>query len=479
MSVDYDLVVIGNSPAGIYAAVEAARLRARVALVTQKVPVADFSGWLDHRVLQEVGRTMQQARRAEQFGIWAAPGSLKPGWLDRAQQWHKIVSETIEILYSPAVLASLGVEVIEGQGEFCRKPTPGLAVNGRHLRSRTYLLAVHCKSVPPEIDGLLRTGYVTAETALQTMNLSRQIPGSVVMIGTMPVGLELAQTLARSGWQVTLVDPAPRILPPFDLEAARLLQAQLEAEGIQIWTETAVTQVKQIQGRKWVQVGNQAMEVDEIVLATGWEPDVAALNLAAVGVDPSLRVNPKLQTSNPRLYVCSGQSDRGYTPQLALAQVRVALKNALFLPLTTFSDRAIPYVVYTDPELVQLGLTELQAGAQYGRDLVILRQPFQRLAKAHLQAETTGFCKFILRRNGEILGAQLVGAQASEMVGAIALALQNRLKIQALATLALPSPTLAEIISQTAHEWQRVRLDRNPGWQDFLESFFNWRRSIT
>jgi pyruvate/2-oxoglutarate dehydrogenase complex dihydrolipoamide dehydrogenase (E3) component len=98
--------------------------------------------------------------------------------------------------------------------------------------------------------------------------------------------------------------------------------------------------------------------------------------------------------------------------------------------------------------------------------------------KAQLQGETTGFCKLLVHRNGTLLGAHIVGSQAEELIGTIALAMQQNLKIQAIADLILPTTSLSEIIHQTAAEWDRYRLQRNTKLQDWLEGFFNWRRSV-
>ncbi|WP_421654528.1 dihydrolipoyl dehydrogenase family protein [Leptothermofonsia sp. ETS-13] len=477
MPADYDLIVIGNSHAGICAAIGAARLKARVALITQNSTLSG-SELLNTHVFQEIGQFLWQTRQAEHIGFWSSSGSPQSRWLESASQWAKGVSETIETLYSPAGLSSLGIEVIEGQGGFCRKPKPGFIVNGRYLRSRAYLLAIGCRPIIPEIAGLETLSYLTAEVVLQESHTVKP-SSSLVIIGTDPVGVELAQTFTRFRVQVTIVTPATHVLPNEDIETAQLIQAQLEAEGIRVFTQTSVTQVRQIQEKKWVQAGNQAIETDEILLATGWEPDVSSLNLEAVDLRPNslgIQVNPKLQTSNPRIYACTGLSDRHYIPHLAVAQARVALKNALFFPISTMNDHNIPVVVHTNPELARVGLTEHQAIKQYGKEVVILRQSFQTLTRAQIRGETTGFCKFILRRNGKILGAQIVGAQAGEMIGAIALAMQRHLNIQTLAKVVYPSVTFAEIISQTAQQWNRLCLERSRRLQDCLEGFFDFRR---
>ena len=245
-------------------------------------------------------------------------------------------------------------------------------------------------------------------------------------------------------------------------------------------TETTVTQVRQIDDKKWVQAGDRAIEADEIILTT--RPfDQATLNLDATNIKSSaagITVNKKLQTINTRIYACRGCNAGDPTPHLALADAHIAVKNALFLPIAKINDSHVPSVVSTVPALARVGQTEASAIQRFGKDAVVLQQPFKTLNKAQIQGETTGFCKLIVHRNGTLLGAHIVGAQADELISTIALAMQQDLNIEAIADLVLPSSSLAEIIQQTAAEWHRLRLQRNPSLQAFLEGFFNWRRSI-
>lgn len=495
MSVDYDLVVVGSSAAGIYAATMAAQLQARVALVNQgglidKTPDS-ITPWgnseaIAHHVLLEVGHTLQQVRRAERLGIWTntntADSTSSPDasriW-EQTEQWADSITAKLEASRSAAVLAAAGIEVIPGCGEFYRKPALGFVVNGRSLRSRSYLLATNCRPVVPAIDGLEAAGYLTPENFL-SQSKSLQRSSKIVVIGTDPAGPELAQMLLQLGLQVSLIVESAHILPDEDPEAAFLLQAQLEAEGVDIYTKTPVTQVRLIQGKKWVQAGNTAIEADEVLLATGLQPNLDSLNLEAAGVRWSaagLEVNEKLQTSNPRIYTCTGQFGHRYTSQIARYQARIAVNNSLFFPLKKVNYRTIPQAVHSSLELARVGLTEPEALQQYGKAVLILRQHLSTVSQAQIQDETTGFCKLIVHRNGKILGGHLVAPGASNLIGTIALALQQRQKIHSLANLIHPSPTISEIISQTAAEWHRLRLQRNSRLRDLLEGWFNVRRS--
>ncbi len=454
MSADYDLIIFGHTPAGVQAALLAAQYQARVTLITQGI---DFAPTLP-----------------------CTPVPPLP-----SDQWQPAVALTLAALNAPAMLAAQGIEVITARGEFVRKPRLSVAVAGRLLRSRAYLIASDTVALIPDIPGLKDVSYQTIATIapqLDTLTPAHH----VVVLGDEPMGLAIAQRLARQKVQVTLIVKTTTLLPAADPEAIALLQAQLEVDGIQLLTATDVTQVRQIQDQVWIQAGHQAIAADTLLVALGSSPNLEGLNLEAAAVSWSAQgipVNAHLQTTNPKIYACPGR-DRGdvtYLEHLAIQQAHIAVWNALFLPIKTLPAGAIARLVPTVPELLSLGLSETQAKQRYGRDICILQQPFSTLAKAQWQGDTTGFCKLIVRRNGQILGAHLFGAQAGELGGAIALAMQQNLSVQTLATLVYPASTFAAIIPATAAEWQRQRQSQ-PQWpwnwrRDWLAEFFSWQRS--
>lgn len=565
---DYDLIVIGNSRAGAYAALAASQLKARVALIE---PENLQSNWLGkealyNQALMQVGRVLQQVRQVSQFGIYPSiiplifdtpelkkqlvnkPGEAGESYRDvpwhiweaekediktdlsslestlyfptvqitEAMEWANMVVSTCSEATSPAILASLGVDVISGDGEFCRLPYLGFVVNNRRLRARAYLIATGSCAEIPDIDGLDSTSYCTPRNIWNTvdksrhkfigMGLTNRVPSETdkvitptplgepedleetspfelqknwLVVGSTPHAVGLAQTLARLDYQVTLAVSEAHIFPQEDSEASCLVQAQLEAEGIHVLTQSPVTQIRLIEGKKWVQVGNRALEIDEILWATGQTPNIESLNLAGVGVEFSrkgLKLNQKLQTTNPRIYAC-GDVIGGYQfEHIAEYEANIAIKNALFFPLWTVDYQGIPWAIFTDPTLARVGLTEAQARERYGKEVWVVRHYFKSLDKAQIIGETTGFCKLVVRRNGTILGGLIVGAGADELIGAIALLIRHKIKVGSLAKMPQASPTMSEILYKTAQEWQRQRLERNQMLQNLLEGFFNWRR---
>jgi pyruvate/2-oxoglutarate dehydrogenase complex dihydrolipoamide dehydrogenase (E3) component len=482
MAVDYDLIVIGGSPEGIFAAATAARLNARVALVEQ--PFEELSGNAEaiyNRALTQTTNLWQHWRRTP-MGLSTAAADFSTNFssspLTSVKSWGKEAIAILAEQNSLVRLASLGVDVISGSGEFCRLPEQAFLVKSRRLRSRAYLIATGSHPLVPEIDGLRDVGYWKTTDLWQREGLE-SLPQSVIIWGSSPSGIELAQCLQRLGKSVTLIVEDKRLLPQEEPEASALIQAQLEIEGIKILTHSSVTQVKELEGKKWLQAGNRAIEADAIVLATQRQPNIEGLNLEGVGVQwgpNGIRLNEKLQTTNPRIYGCGDVAGGHSYQHLAQYEAKLALKNALFVPVFKVDYGSISRVMFTNPTLARVGMTEAQARRRYGEEIEVAVQYFKTIAQAQLLGETTGFCKLIIRRNGQVLGAHILGYEAGEVIGAIALAINNKVKVGTLAKVAYPSLTLSEIISETAMVWQRQRLNRNQFLRNFLDDLFTWRR---
>ncbi|KOR37925.1 hypothetical protein AM228_03790 [Planktothricoides sp. SR001] len=468
MNFDYDLVIIGGSVAGVYAAKTAAQLKARVALVQ---PLLETGFLEETRFLQQEICRFQQQRF-----------SLSP----ELSFYDLPVGEP----YSPGILASLGIDVIIGEGQFCPKPRLAFEVKDRLLRSRSYLLAPgSIPAITNYIEGLNRAKAeqfnqeVLADFIdLNPLKNTDNSPKRLIIIGGSPQGIEIAQCFAKIGYLVTLIVKSDRLLTEEDAEAAFLIQCQLEADGIRLLTNTSVSQIKRINDKIWVQAGDKALEADQIYIATGNQPNLESLNLDRVGVETvkhdslyqELILNKKLQTTRSSIYSCSHLAQKYGWKNLAIYEANIAIKNALFLPIHQVKYHHIPWAIFTHPQFARVGLTEAQAKESYGKDVLVFRQYEKNITAAQLSGETTGICKVITRRNGELLGVHLVGNSASELIHTWALAMQNNLKIGAIASLPHIFPSFSEINSQTAQLWryhQRIR-----PWENLLEGFFNWRR---
>jgi pyruvate/2-oxoglutarate dehydrogenase complex dihydrolipoamide dehydrogenase (E3) component len=481
MTIDYDVVIIGGSLVGRYAAMNAAQQRANVALVE---PSSLCDGFIYHHAFRSITNRLQLLEGTDGSGIHIRSTSesekcqIFVGWQE-AILYAKSVAANLSEQLSPAILGAAGVDVISGSGQFQSSRDLNFFVNDRLLSARTYLLATGSSPAIPAIEGLASAGYLTLSNIWESLNSSAP-PQNLVIIGGTPQSIELAQILIRLGFQVALIVYRPDILPHVDPEISALLQAQLEIEGVRVLTQTVVTQVKQIESKKWVQAGDKAIETDEIIVATGLQPNIESLDLPTAGVKwhpKRLLVNKKLQTTNPRIYAC-GDVIGGYDLiNVANYEAKIAIQNALFFPTRKVNYNCVPWALFTQPMLAQVGLSENQAKRQYGNEeVLILHKYFKSLTAAQLTEETTGICKLIVKRNGEILGGWVLGKESGELINIVALAISQKIKVKHLANLSTVYPSFAEILQQTALEWNQQRLS-NFGLQEFLDDFFLFRRS--
>ena len=479
-NIDYDIVIIGGSIAGYHAALSATQLHAKVALIVS----ADFSDHYNSSyqyILSEISQITQQSYNLANLEIFDKNIHLNPEFLNlkKGLFYANAVAKNLNQINSLSNLAAQGVDIIVGNGQFQSSPQLSFTVNERQLYSRTYLLANGSRPLIPNISGLDTIKYLTLANIWQFLETTT-LPENWVIIGGVPQSIEIAQFLARFGCQVTLIVKNSQILPNLDLEIAQLLTAQLEVDGVRVLTQTQVTQIRHIDNKKWVQAGNKAIETDEFFIGIGQQPNLEYLNLPAVGVklhQHRLVVNEKLQTTNQRIYAC-GDILGGYDIQnIGNYEANIAIENALFFPRLKVNYESVPWGIYSQPKLAQVGLTEKQARNRYSqKQILVFKQYFKTATAPQIQGEITGICKLVVLENGKILGCSILGIAAGELINLISLAISQNIKIQHLAKLSPIYPSYSEIIMETAREWNRHRINKNRALQELLLGFFNYRR---
>lgn len=443
---DYDLVIIGGSPVGRYAAVRAIKQGAKKVALIEPLSAATTSLF---DVLAPHAINQLRAVEAQQFLLPSEYTTSIAG--TEVSQWAKNVVANVDERNSPAILSALGVDVIIDRGEFTSQKPLTFNLSDRQLLARSYLIATATLPTIPDIQGLHAIDYLTVRTIWQ------QLPPTptkdLVIIGGNPDSVMLAQTLTKLGFNITLIVKRPQIVAGLDADIAQLLQAILEADGIRVLTATPVSQIKQIGQKKWIQAGDRAIEADEVLICVGYQPNIGDLNLEKVGVKWNLRgikVNNKLQTTNPHIYAC-GDIIGGYPfANIANYEARIAVDNGLLLPSAKVDYRSIPWAIFSHPQVAQVGLNETKANHFYS-DVLIIKTPFKTLAAAHIQEELIGTCKLVARRNGEILGATIVGCQAIELINVISLAIAQKIKLNAIAQLAPIYPSFSEVFEQISN----------------------------
>ncbi|MCI0677345.1 MAG: mercuric reductase, partial [Phycisphaerales bacterium] len=363
----YNLVVIGAGTAGLVTAAGAAGLGARVALIERKLMGGDCLnfGCVPSKALIRCARAAADARSAGEFGV-AVPGSVTVDFGAVMERMRRLRAQ-IAPHDSAERFRSLGIDVFIGEAKFTGPDL--IQVAGQTLRFSRACIATGARASAPPIPGLNETGYLTNETVFNLTELPRRL----AVIGAGPIGCELAQSFARFGSSVTLIESESRIMPREDPEAVAFVEASLKRDGVRIVCggRAATITTNAVTGDRIValQCGDEKIDlhVDEILVGVGRTPNVVGLGLEAAGVrfDPrkGVEVNDHLRTSNRRIYaagdVCSTPPYK-FT-HAADAMARIVIKNALFFGRAKASRLVMPWCTYTDPEIAHVGMYEMDA----------------------------------------------------------------------------------------------------------------------
>ncbi|HET8648636.1 MAG TPA: FAD-containing oxidoreductase [Gemmatimonadales bacterium] len=454
----YDLVVLGGGTGGLVTAAIAAGLGARVALVERERMGGDCLN---------VGCVPSKAL------INAADVALAGGDIDfetamtRLRQLRLRLSERD----SAARFRELGVDVFLGHGAFVGRDAVEAA--GARLRFRRAVIATGSRPVVPSIPGLTGVRYYTNETIFDLT----ERPARLAILGAGSIGCELGQAFARLGSRVILLDQSPRVLANEDPEASALVAAALQRDGVQLRLGVEVSSVEGNGATQRIRFrsadATQAdVEADAILVAAGRIGNVEELGLEAAGVrtrENRIVVDPRLRTSNRRIFAVGDvMSPTPYT-HAADAQARLVVANALFGGLGGGRhDRlVVPRCTYTRPEVAQVGIT---SAASADGDVQTITVPLAEVDRAVLEGQTDGFLRVHLTRRGQILGATLVAAHAGEMISEITLAMTAGLRLGQIGSTIHPYPTQAEVFRKAADQWQRERF--TPGARRLMERYF-------
>lgn len=472
----YDLTILGGGSGGLTAARLAASLGARTLLIEKARLGGEclYSGCIPSKHLLHVARLLAQARQMQQF--LDKPVSFGVQMSQIADSIQKVIHQ-VQATEQQDVE---GVTVQFGMATF-QSPTT-LRLNGALIESRALLIATGSRPAIPDLPGLAEVDYLTNETIFELTTL----PSSLAIIGGGPVGTEIGQAFARLGTNVTIIQRATRLLPREDPDVSATIASALQANGVTILTQAAVTRVSQRDQIKVLTVRQgqqeQPIEAEALFLATGRRPNVEGLHLEAAGVTYNTQgivVDRFLRTSGTGIFAIGDVIGRYHFSHVAASQAALAVRNAL-IPFAKqqFHERVVPWCTFTDPEVGRLGLTPIEAEQHYQRVRVVTL-PYAEIDRAHTDEETTGFLKLVLAgKREEIVGAHLVGAHAGELLGELGLAMHQRLSLATLRSVIHTYPTFSTGIQQLAFEayLQGAESKRH---RQFVQALLALRRSWT
>ncbi len=447
-----DICVIGAGAGGLAAASAAAAFGVNVVLVEKGRMGGEtlYSGSLPSKALIAAAERANAIRTSASFGARFGTKQVRFGVDFAAVRAHvHDVIEAVKPQDSRERLNGLGVRVIEGEAHFTERDT--VAVDGYAIKARRFVIATGSSPAVPEIPGLAETPYLTNDTVFDLA----EFPHHLIVIGAGAVGLELAQAFFRLGAEVTVLEAAAPLAGD-DAECAAIVLDALEREGVKLRSGVTIAGMRRVLAHVQVDIvseaGKETIEGSHLLVAVGRTPNVDELGLDAAGIrygPDGIAVDRRLRTSNRQVYAIGDVTEGPKSTHLANHHAALVVRNALFRTPVNAGRAAVPAVTYTDPELARVGFTEEEARAHAG-GIRVLRWPYRENDRAQATGATNGHIKIITDRKGDILGATIVGAGAAENIAAWALAINQKLNIEAFAGVIVPYPTYAEVGKRAA-----------------------------
>ncbi len=353
----YNLVVIGGGSAGLVAAIGAAGLGAKVALIERHQLGGDCLnvGCVPSKTVIRSAKVLGEIAQADRFGVQVDGVSVDFG---AVMERMRRVRADISVHDSAQRVTKLGVDLYLGEAHFTGRNT--IEIGGQTLAFSKAVIATGSRPAAPPIPGLADTGFLTNESVWDLTSL----PPRLAVIGAGPIGAELAQAFRRFGSEVTIFDVLPRLLGREDAQAAELLRTVFAREGVGLARGAEIDQVvRSPDGKQLIYKHNGAthtLVVDEILVAAGRLPNVEGLNLDAANVAYDKRgvaADDTLRTTNPDIYAAGDVASRFQFTHVADATARMVLQNALFPgSKKKLSNLIIPWATYTDPEVAHVGM---------------------------------------------------------------------------------------------------------------------------
>ncbi|MDR1202590.1 MAG: dihydrolipoyl dehydrogenase [Tannerellaceae bacterium] len=444
----YDVAIIGGGPAG-YTAAERAGAAGLSTVLFEKNALGGVclnEGCIPTKTLLYSAKVLDTIKNASKYAVGAENASADlPKIIARK---NKVVKKLVAGIRMK--MKEHNVVTIEGTAEIKGHASNGtitLTCAGENYEAKHLIICTGSETIIPPIPGLDKTGYWTSREALQ----AKELPESLVIIGGGVIGMEFASFFNSMGTKVQVVEMLDEILTGMDKELAAQLRAEYIKRGVTFYVGHKVTEVNETEVAIEKDGETFILQGEKVLLSVGRRPVTQGFGLETLSVEKfrnGVKVNEFMQTSLPNVYACGDITGYSLLAHTAVSEAEVAVKHIAGKSTPGMSYKAIPGVVYTNPELAGVGATEEQLQAE-GKAYSVKKIPMAFSGRFVAENEMgNGTCKIILSEDETIIGAHLLGNPSSELVVIAGIAIEKGFKAHELASIVFPHPTVGEIFKE-------------------------------
>ncbi|MDD5205280.1 MAG: FAD-dependent oxidoreductase [Desulfobacterales bacterium] len=449
---EYDIGIIGGGAAGLTVASGAARLGAKTLLIEKEKELGGdclHFGCVPSKTLIRTARAYHAMKHSPALGLPAV--EVPPVDFTKVRERIRSVIATIQAHDSEERFCSLGAKVQFGEPVFTDEHS--IRLHGDSVSAKKWVIATGSSPDSPRIEGLDKTPHITNK---EIFSLDR-LPESMIILGAGPIAIEMAQAFCRLGTRVFVVQRSGQILSKEDKDMADEVMQVLASEGVDFHLNVSVLGAKDLGNEREALIRAKdgettSLKAEQLLVAMGRDPNIQGLNLEGIGIElgrKGVKVDDRMRTSRKHIYAAGDVTGRFQLTHAAGYEGSIVVSNAIFHLPRKADYTFLPWCTYTDPELASIGMNE-KGAKEAGIEYSVFTEAFRDNDRSLAEGEKVGKIKMVLDKGERVIGVQILGPRAGELLSEWVAVLNGKVKLSTLASAVHPYPTLGEINKRVA-----------------------------